>query len=70
LLSLLNPNLALPLALTTSLLQISTADIDSWHDELKEDPQYQLAKTVLSRTDMNIVLQSASLFRPFVLFPC
>lgn len=69
-LSLLNQHLALPLALTTPLLQISTADIDSWHDELKEDPQYQLAKTVLSRTDMNIVLQSASPFRPFVLFPC
>ncbi|GAA5988678.1 hypothetical protein JCM11641_006501 [Rhodosporidiobolus odoratus] len=37
---------------------ITLEHIDDWHDELEKDPQYALAKTVLSRTNMNIVLQS------------
>ncbi|GAA6003281.1 hypothetical protein JCM10207_001841 [Rhodosporidiobolus poonsookiae] len=37
---------------------ISLDQIDDWHDDLERDPQYALAKTILSRTDMNIVLES------------
>ncbi|GAA5905653.1 hypothetical protein JCM6882_008738 [Rhodosporidiobolus microsporus] len=36
---------------------ISLEQIDDWHDDLERDPQYALAKTILSRTNMNVVLQ-------------
>ncbi|GAA5840448.1 hypothetical protein JCM11251_006563 [Rhodosporidiobolus azoricus] len=36
---------------------ISLEQIHDWSDELERDPQYALAKTVLSRTNMNVVLQ-------------
>ncbi|GAA6042230.1 hypothetical protein JCM8097_005107 [Rhodosporidiobolus ruineniae] len=37
---------------------ISLNQIDDWHDDLEADPQYALAKTILSRCTMNLVLQS------------
>ncbi|BGP13569.1 bleomycin hydrolase [Rhodosporidiobolus nylandii] len=37
---------------------ITIEQIDDWHDELEKDPTYALAKTVLSRMNMNFALQS------------
>lgn len=37
---------------------IKLDQIDSWHDELEHDPQYTLAKTILVRTNMSVVLRS------------
>ncbi|BGP37660.1 bleomycin hydrolase [Rhodotorula kratochvilovae] len=37
---------------------INVDKIDEWHEDLEGDKQYALAKTILSRTNMNIVLKS------------
>ncbi|GAA6049858.1 hypothetical protein JCM3770_004218 [Rhodotorula araucariae] len=37
---------------------INVDQIDEWHDDLEQDKQYALAKTILSRSNMNIVLKS------------
>jgi len=39
-------------------VQVQLGQIDRWHDELKHDQQYALAKTILTRTNMNVVLKS------------
>lgn len=34
------------------------SQIDDWHEDLERDEKYKLAKTILCRTNMKIVLES------------
>ncbi|GAA5836839.1 hypothetical protein JCM5353_000466 [Sporobolomyces roseus] len=48
------------LSIEDHLGSISVEDMDGWHDDLENDPKWQLSQTILSRVDFNFVLQNRS----------